>query len=360
MSMPPPQVAFVTAHAQEVPLVRDLVGRLSATRQADVRARVAGVLLKRAYTEGADVKQGQTLFLVDPNPLKAALDAQLANLASAQASAANAKVLDKRATELAPQHYISQNDLDTAHANNRTAEAAVQQFQANVELARINLGYAHVTAPIDGRAGQQQVTEGALVGQGEATLLTTIEQIDPIYVNFSQAATDLERLRRAQANGHVQLVEQNKAQVDLTFSDGTRYGHSGTLDFSDAAVDSATGSVTLRAIVPNPERTLLPGMFVNVRVTSGAQTAFRIPAAAVQSDDTGFFVLTIDASDKAAVKHLTTDHLDGDVWIATGGVAEGDRIIVSGLQQARPGSPVQASAWQPPAAKMGTAAGSGQ
>jgi membrane fusion protein (multidrug efflux system) len=360
MSMPPPQVAFVTAHAQEVPLVRDLVGRLSATRQADVRARVAGVLLKRAYTEGADVKQGQTLFLIDPNPLKAALDAQLANLASAQASAANAKVLDKRATELAPQHYISQNDLDTAHANNRTAEAAVQQFQANVELARINLGYANVTAPIDGRAGQQQVTEGALVGQGEATLLTTIEQIDPIYVNFSQAATDLERLRRAQANGHVQLVEPNKAQVDLTFSDGTRYGHSGTLDFSDAAVDSATGSVTLRAIVPNPERTLLPGMFVNVRVTSGAQTAFRIPAAAVQSDDTGFFVLTIDASDKAAVKHLTTDHLDGDVWIATGGVAEGDRIIVSGLQQAHPGSPVQASAWQPPAAKMGTAAGSSQ
>ena len=349
MTPPTPQVAFVSAHAEQIPLIRDLVGRLSPTRQADVRARVAGVLLKRVYTEGADVQQGQTLFLIDPNPLKAALDAQLANLASAEASAANAKVLAKRATDLAPEHYISQNDLDTARATDRTAAASVQQYQATVEIARINLGYAYVTAPIDGRAGQQQVTEGALVGQGEATLLTTVEQIDPIYVNFSQAAADLERLRRAQASGHVQLVEQAKAQVNLTLSDGTRYAHAGTLDFSDTAVDSATGSVTLRAIVPNPDHTLLPGMFVNVRVTSGAQTAFRIPATAVQSDDTGFFVLTIGADDKAAVKHLTTDRLDGDAWIATAGVAEGDRIIVSGLQQARPGSPVKATPWQPPA-----------
>jgi membrane fusion protein, multidrug efflux system len=347
--MPTPQVTFVTAHAEQVPLIRDLVGRLSPTRQSDVRARVAGVLLKRVYTEGADVKQGQTLFLIDPNPLKAALDAQLANLASAEASAANAKVLAKRASELAPQHYISQNDLDNARATDRTAAAAVQQFKATVEIARINLGYANVTAPIAGRARQQQVTEGALVGQAEATLLTTVEQLDPIYVNFSQAAGDLDRLRRAQASGHVQLVEQNKAQVDLTLPDGTRYAHSGTLDFSDAAVDSATGSVALRAIVPNPDHALLPGMFVNVRVSSGAQTAFRIPATAVQSDDNGFFVLTVGADDKAAVKHITTDRLDGDVWIASGGVADGDRIIVSGLQQARAGAPVKATPWQPPA-----------
>jgi membrane fusion protein, multidrug efflux system len=348
-AIPTPQVTFVTAHAEQVPLIRDLVGRLSPTRQSDVRARVAGVLLKRVYTEGADVKQGQTLFLIDPNPLKAALDAQLANLASAEASAANAKVLAKRASELAPQHYISQNDLDNARATDRTAAAAVQQFKATVEIARINLGYANVTAPIAGRARQQQVTEGALVGQAEATLLTTVEQLDPIYVNFSQAAGDLDRLRRAQASGHVQLVEQNKAQVDLTLPDGTHYAHSGTLDFSDAAVDSATGSVALRAIVPNPDHALLPGMFVNVRVSSGAQTAFRIPATAVQSDDNGFFVLTVGADDKAAVKHITTDRLDGDVWIASGGVADGDRIIVSGLQQARPGAPVKATPWQPPA-----------
>jgi membrane fusion protein (multidrug efflux system) len=347
--MPPPQVSFVTVHKADVPLVRDLVGRLSATRQADVRARVAGVLLKRVYTEGQDVKQGEALFVIDPTPLKAALDAQLANLASARANAANASVLAKRTHELAPQHYVSKNDVDNADATDRTAAASVQQAEANVEIARINLGYANVTAPIAGRAGQQQVTEGALVGQTEATLLTTVEQIDPIYVNFSQAVADLDRLRRAQTSGSVQLVDPNKAQVEVTLSDGSHYAHSGTLDFSDAAVDSTTSAVSLRAIVPNPERTLLPGMFVNVRITSGAEKAFRIPATAVQSDDTGFFVITVGADEKAAVKHITTDRLESDVWIVTGGIADGDRVIVSGLQQTRPGSAVQASPWQPPA-----------
>jgi membrane fusion protein, multidrug efflux system len=357
MVMPPPQVAFVSAHQEEVPLVRELVGRLSATRQADVRARVAGVLLKRVYTEGADVKQGEPLFVIDPTPLKAALDAQLANLASAQATAANAKVLARRTHDLAPQHFVSRNDIDNADAADRTAAAAVQQSQANVELARINLGYANVTAPISGRASQQQVTEGALVGQTEATLLTTVEQIDPIYVNFSQAVGDLDRLRRAQTSGRVQLVDPNKAQVELTLPDGSHYAKTGTLDFSDAAVDSATGAVSLRAIVPNPDHTLLPGMFVNVRVTSGAQQAFRVPATAVQRDDIGFFVMTVDADDKAAFKHITTDRLEGDVWIVTGGIASGDRVIVSGLQQARPGAPVKATAWQPPAAKVEADAG---
>jgi membrane fusion protein (multidrug efflux system) len=354
MSPPTPQVAVVSVHQEEVPLIRDLVGRLSATRQADVRARVAGVLLKRVYTEGADVKQGQPMFIIDPMPLKAALDAQLANLASAQATAANAKVSARRVHELAPQHFVSRTDLDNADATDRSAAAAVQQSQANVELARINLAYASVTAPISGRSGQQQVTEGALVGQSEATLLTTVEQIDPIYVNFSQAVADLDRLRRAQVSGHVQLVGDNKAQVELTLPDGSHYAKAGTLDFSDAAVDSATGAVTLRAIVPNPDHTLLPGMFVNVRVTSGAESAFRIPAAAVQSDDNGFFVMTVDGQEKAAVKHVVTERLDGAVWIVTSGVANGDRVIVSGLQQTRPGGAVQATPWQPPAAKAET------
>lgn len=349
MQMPPPQVGFVTAHQEDVPLIRDLVGRLSATRQADVRARVAGVLLKRVYTEGQDVKQGQSLFIIDPTPLKAALDAQLGNLAAAKATSANASVLARRTHELAPQHYVSKNDVDNADATDRSASASVQQAQANVEIARINLGYANVTAPIAGRAGQQQVTEGALVGQADATLLTTVEQIDPIYVNFSQAVADLDRLRRAQTSGNVQLVDPTKAQVQVTLPDGSHYAHSGTLDFSDAAVDSSTGAVSLRAIVPNPEHALLPGMFVNVRVTSGAQKAFRVPVAAVQSDDNGFFVITIGTDEKAAVKHIITDRLDGDVWIVTSGIVSGDRVIVSGLQQTRPGSPVQASPWQPPA-----------
>jgi membrane fusion protein (multidrug efflux system) len=357
MAPPPPQVAVVAVRAEPVPLIRDLVGRLSPTRSADVRARVAGVLLKRVYTEGADVTQGQSLFLIDPTPLKAALDAQRANLASAQASATNAKAAANRARELVPQNYISHNDLDNALATDRSAAASVQQAQANVELASINLGYANVTAPISGRSGQQQVTEGALVGQAEATLLTTVEQIDPIYANFSQAVEDLDRLRRAQTSGHVQLVDQNKTQVDVTLTDGTPYAHSGTLDFSDAAVDAATGSVTLRALVPNPDHALLPGMFVNLRINSGEQTAFRVPAAAVQSDDVGFYVLAVDAADKAALKRIKTDRLDGDAWIVTGGVATGDRIIVSGLQKARPGSAVKPIPWQPDAASAEAPAG---
>jgi membrane fusion protein (multidrug efflux system) len=357
MAPPPPQVAVVAVRAEPGPLIRDLVGRLSPTRSADVRARVAGVLLKRVYTEGADVTQGQSLFLIDPTPLKAALDAQRANLASAQASATNAKAAANRARELVPQNYISHNDLDNALATDRSAAASVQQAQANVELASINLGYANVTAPISGRSGQQQVTEGALVGQAEATLLTTVEQIDPIYANFSQAVEDLDRLRRAQTSGHVQLVDQNKTQVDVTLTDGTPYAHSGTLDFSDAAVDAATGSVTLRALVPNPDHALLPGMFVNLRINSGEQTAFRVPAAAVQSDDVGFYVLAVDAADKAALKRIKTDRLDGDAWIVTGGVATGDRIIVSGLQKARPGSAVKPIPWQPDAASAEAPAG---
>jgi membrane fusion protein, multidrug efflux system len=255
-----------------------------------------------------------------------------------------------------PQNYISHNDLDNALATDRSAAASVQQAQANVELAIINLGYANVTAPISGRSGQQQVTEGALVGQGEATLLTTVEQIDPIYANFSQAVEDLERLRRAQTSGRVKLVDPGKTEVDVTLTDGTPYAHSGTLDFSDAAVDASTGTVTLRALIPNPDHALLPGMFVNLRIKSGEQTAFRIPAAGVQSDDVGFFVLTVGADDKVEIKHLKTDRLDGAVWIVVSGVADGDRIIVSGLQQARAGAPVKPVPWQPDAAGTEAAA----
>ena len=355
MSMPPPQVAFVTAHQEEVPLVRDLVGRCSATRQADVRARVAGVLLKRVYTEGADVTQGQPLFLIDPNPLKAALDAALANLASAQATAANAKVLAQRAIDLAPEHYISKNDLDNARANDRTAAAAVQQYQANVELARINLGYANVTAPIAGRAGQQGVTEGALVGQGSATLLTTIEQIDPIYVNFDQPAVDIERLRRAQSAGSITAERASAVSVQLTLSDGTPYAHAGTLDFLDVSVDPATGAVALRGVIPNPDHQLLPGMFVGVRLASGAvNRGFLVPQAGLLRDDNGPYVLIAGPDDEVSQKRVTVDTLRGADWIVTGGLADGDRVIVSGTQNARPGSrvvPVAAAAdAAPPAA----------
>src|SRR5256885_2067343 len=226
----PAQVGVVLAHSQSVPLTRELVGRLSATRTADVRARVAGVLLKRLYKEGSDVRAGQALFQIDAAPLRAALDGAEAALAQAQANATNAHIAAERARELIASGLVSRSDLDNAEAAERSTAASVQQAKAGVASARINLSYATVTAPIAGRAGQQGVTEGALVGEGTPTLLTTVEQIDPIYVNFEQAAVDIERLRRAQSAGSV-TVARAEASVALTLPDGTRYAHAGTLDF---------------------------------------------------------------------------------------------------------------------------------
>ena len=357
--MPPVDVGVLVAKAEAVPLTRDLVGRLTATRTADVRARVAGVLQKRIYTEGTDVKEGEPLFQIDPAPLRAALNAQQANLAAAEATAANNHQAANRARAIADKGLMSKTDYDNAEAAERTSAAAVKQQQANVEMARINLGYATVTAPISGRAGQQQVTEGALVGQGEATLLTTVEQIDPIYVNFSQAVGELDLLKRAVAAGAVELAAPGKAKIELLRGDGSSYGITGTLDFSDAAVDAATGAVNLRGIVPNPDRVLLPGMFVSVRVTIGElKHAWLIPQAAVQRDAKGAYVYVLGADGKIAQKVIDTYSTQGANWIVLGGVNDGDQIVVSGVMKVHPGAAAKvaaapAAAQAQPAAKTG-------
>ena len=338
---PPAQVGVVTVRPEAVPLVHDLVGRLSATRQADVRARVAGVLQKRLYKEGSRVKEGQILFQIDPAPLQAALDAAEASLAQADAQATNAHVTAQRNRDLIPSGLVSRSDLDNAQATERSTAASVQQAKANVEAARINLGYASVRSPIDGRASQQRVTEGALVGQGEATLLTTVEQLDPIYVNFEQAAIESERLRREQATGNITLAGDNKAIVQLKMQDGTPYAHTGTLDFADVSVDPATGSVALRGIVPNPDGQLLPGMYVSVHLTVGTMNhAYLVPQAGLQRDGTGPYVLTVGPDNKVQMKRVVTDTSVKTDWIVSSGLESGDRIIVSGIQNARPGSPV--------------------
>ncbi|MEW5318372.1 MAG: hypothetical protein WDW38_009597 [Sanguina aurantia] len=269
--MPTPEVGVVKVEPTNAALTRDLVGRLSSFRSADVRARVAGVLLKRVYDEGTDVKKDQVLFQIDPAPLKAVLDSSVATLAQAQATLTNNKIQAQRAHELAPKGYIAKSDVDTADANERTAAATVQQMRANVQTARINLSFTNVTSPIAGRAGQQQVTEGALVGQGDTTLLTTVDQIDPLYVNFTMSAAELEKMRTAQSTGGVTLAEQSKAIVQIIMPDGTRYGQDGTLDFSAATVDATTGSVNLRAQIPNPQRSLLPGLYVTIKANLGEQ-----------------------------------------------------------------------------------------
>jgi membrane fusion protein, multidrug efflux system len=338
---PPAQVGVVTVRPEAVPLVQDLVGRLSATRQADVRARVPGVLQKRLYKEGSLVKEGQILFQIDPAPLKAALDAAQASLAQAEAQATNAHVTAQRNRDLIPSGLVSRSDLDNAQAAERSTAASVQQAKANVEAARINLGYASVRSPITGRASQQRVTEGALVGQAEATLLTTVEQLDPIYVNFDQAAVELEHVRREQATGAVTLAGDSKAVVQLKMQDGTPYAHAGTLDFADASVDPNTGSVALRGIVPNPDGQLLPGMYVSVHLTIGTMNnAYRVPQAGLQRDTTGPYVLAVGSDNKVQMKRVESDTALNADWIVTGGLAAGDRIIISGVQNARPGSPV--------------------
>jgi membrane fusion protein, multidrug efflux system len=338
---PPPQVGVVVVHAQPVPLTRNLVGRLSATRSADVRARVAGVLLKRLYTEGSDVKAGQPLFQIDPAPLRAALDGALASLAQAEANAANAHVTAQRSRELLASGLVSRSDLDKAEAAERLTAAAVQQAKAAVGTARINLGYAAVTAPIAGRAGQQGVTEGALVGQGTATQLTTVEQIDPIYVNFDQPAVDIERLRRAQAAGSITMAHGKQVSVQLVLPDGTPYAHAGTLDFLDVSVNPATGAVALRGIIPNPDHQLLPGMFVGVRLASGeVNRGFLVPQAGLQRDASGPYVLVAGPDNKVVQKPVTAEGLAGPNWVVTAGLADGDRVIVSGTQKARPGTTV--------------------
>lgn len=352
--MPPPEVGVVTAKAEAVPLVQDLVGRLSAVRTADVRARVAGVLQKRVYTEGSDVKEGQVLFEIDPAPLRASLNAQLANLAAAQATYQNNHAAAERARSVAQKGLLSKADVDNAAAAERTAAASVKQAQANVESAKINLGYANVTAPIGGRAGKQQVTEGALVGQGEATLLTTIDQIDSLYVNFTQAIGALDDVRSAAAGGSVQLFEQNKAKIELRMPDGAAYDQTGTLDFSDVSVDAATGAVTLRGVVPNPQHRLLPGMYVNVHLTVGEyKHAWLVSQLAVQRDGQGAYVFAVGADGNVAQKRVTMGPLKGDSWIVTGGLADGDQVVVSGIQKVQPDKPAKAVPWKADGADQG-------
>ncbi|MEP6899536.1 MAG: efflux RND transporter periplasmic adaptor subunit [Rhodanobacter sp.] len=347
---PPPEVGVLKAQPQNSPLTRELVGRLSPFRSADVRARVPGVLLKRSYDEGTDVKKGQLLFQIDPATLKAALDASLGTLAQAQATYTNNRIAGQRSRELAPKGYISKSDLDNALAAERTAAAAVQAARANVQSSRINLGYASVTAPIDGRAGQQQVTEGALVGNGEATLLTTIDQIDPLYVNFTMSVAAMEQMRRAQSSGTVTLTDPDKASVQVAMPDGSTYGEAGVIDFSAASVDPATGSVNLRAKLPNPGHTLLPGMYVTLKANLGEQhNVFLVPQQAVQRDTVGAFVMTVDAGGKVQRKDVSTSDMTGANWVITSGIKPGDQIVVSGIQNVKDGAAAKAMPWQPSA-----------
>jgi membrane fusion protein (multidrug efflux system) len=337
-----PEVSVLHAKSQVLPLTRDLVGRVSAVRTADVRARVPGILLKRLYREGTEVREGAVLFQIDPKPYQAALDAALAGLAQAQATSVNAAVNAKRTRDLLPAGLVSRSDVDNNNATERSSQAQVKQAEANVETARINLGYATVTAPISGRSGQQHVTEGALVGQSEATLLTTVDQIDRLYVNFDRPADEILKLQAAQGRGAVTLFDRDKATLQVILPDGTPYTPLGTLDFGDVTVDPTNAALAFRGIIANPQRQLLPGMFVTVRLTLGTQNrAYVIPQAIVRRDGQGAFVEIAGADDKVTQQHIQADMMMGSNWLVTGGLKDGDRIIATSVDKVHPGMRVK-------------------
>ena len=354
---PPAQVAVVKAQSQSVPLERQFVGRLSPYYSANVTARVSGVLLRRIYTEGSQVRAGQLLFEIDPVFYRAQLNNDLALLAEDQATYVNDHITALRNRKLLPVGSVSQQTVDNSDAAERSAAAKVKADEATVASARVSLNYTRVTAPIGGIAGQQQVTAGAVVGNstsdtgGSGTLLTTVQQIDPMYVNFTISSADLATLQDSQSAGSVDLSQQNHTTVRIALPNRASYGTPGTLDFSDVTVNAATGSVNLRALVANSQRRLLPGMYVTLTVNFGQQkNVFLIPQQGVQRDTVGAYVLVVGADSKVERKDVVAIDSLGNNWIVTQGLADGDQIIVTGVQMAKEGAPVKTVAWQPPAA----------
>ena len=359
---PPPKVAVVTVHKQDVPLTRQLIGRLSPYYSANVTARVSGLLLKRVYSEGSTVREGQLLFQIDPTFYQAQLDNDVAQLAQDQATYVNDRITAERNRKLLPVGSVSQQTVDNSDAAERSAAAKVKADQALVQSARINLDYTHVTSPIAGIAGQQLVTAGAVVGSSNSdtgatgTLLTTVQQIDPSYVNFTISASDLVTLRHAQTQGSVALAQQDKTTVQIVLPDGSPYSRLGTLDFSDVTVNATTNAVNLRALVANPERVLLPGMYVTLMVNFGQQNnVILVPQQALLRDTVGAYMYAVGADNKVVRKDIVTAYAYENQWIVTSGLADGDRIMVNRLQSVHEGQPVDPSAWQPPAAAAASA-----
>jgi membrane fusion protein (multidrug efflux system) len=341
--MPPPTVGVVTVAAQNLPLTTELPGRLNAYRVAEVRARVAGIVEKRLYREGGEVKAGEPLFRIDPAPFEAALESARATLAKAEATEAQNKAQVGRYQQLVAVNAVSKQDYDNAVAAYKQSVADVAAGKAAVRTASLNLGYASVTSPISGLAGKAQVTEGALVGQGTPTLLVTVQQLDPIYLDFTQSSTDLLKLRKAFDSGKLKRAEGGGASVELVMEDGSLYPHSGKLLFSDVTVDPSTGMVTLRAEFPNPKHELLPGVYARARLAQAVQPgALTVPQQALQRGPGGSAtVMLVRADGKVKPQPVKTGAAVGDQWVVTDGLKAGDQVIVDGLQKARPGAPVK-------------------
>ena len=401
---PVPEVSTVTVQPQKVVLTTELPGRTAAFRIAEIRPQANGLILKRLFVEGSDVKAGQTLYQIDPAPYQAALNNATANLAVMKKSSDQARAALKagiaRVTQVEATLGLAQTnrrrfedafkdkvvstsrrdqavtDADVAEAtlwaaeaqleSNRAAvavaEAAIHQAEAAVETTRINLGYCRVTAPVTGRIGKSNVTEGAIVTAYQPIPLATIQQLDPIYLDVPQSTTELLRLKRLLEDGSLNQNGKNQRKVKLLMEDGATYPLEGTLQFSDVTVDPTTGCVILRVVVPNPKGDLLPGMFVRAVIKEGIDDqAILIPQQGVSRDPKGSpFALVVDAQSKAGFRPLTLDRAMGDKWLVSAGLAPGDRVIVEGLLMLRPGTVVKATPFDPTQAGKGPAAGPGE
>lgn len=341
----PTSVGVATLKSEPVTLSTQLPGRTTAVRTAEVRPQVSGIILKRLFTEGGEVKAGDPLYQIDPASYQAAYD-------KAEATLTNANKLAKRYKPLAAAHAISGQTYDDA-------VAAAREAQADLETARVNLNYTNVRAPISGHIGRSLSTEGALVTNGQTSYLTTIQQLDPIYVDVSESSQDLLRQRRALAEGKLKATGENAAAVKLTMEDGPNYAQEGRLEFSEVTVDQSTGSVTMRAAFPNPQRVLLPGMFVHASFPQGvADSGILVPQEAVMHDTKGKpYVFVVKADNTISQQSITTGEMISGKWLATSGLKSGDRVVVEGLQNVRSGNkvnPTEAAAKAAPQANLTT------
>ncbi len=344
---PPTEVSVVTIKSSALGVTNELPGRLESTRIAEIRARVPGVVLKRTFREGSDVKAGATLFLIDPAQFKAAYNSADAAVAKAEATLLQAELKAKRYKPLVETNAISKQEFDDVTATQKTAAADLAAAKAARATAKLSLDYATVTSPISGRVGRALVTEGALVGQNEATPLATVQQIDPIYVNMTQSSTEILQLQRAMADGKLKSAGKGEVKVTLITEDGQEYAQAGKLLFSDLTVDESSGAVTLRAEFPNPDRQLLPGMYVRARVEQAInENAITVPQQAITRTPDGAAVMVVSAENKVVSRSVKTGAASGDSWVINDGLKEGDQVIVEGLQKVQPGATVKAVQWK--------------
>lgn len=334
-----PEVGVVTLAPSSVNIKSELPGRALAFEIAEIRPQVGGIIIKRNFVEGDKVSKGESLYQIDPAPLQARLDSAKGALAKAQATANNVRLTLNRQSALIKSNYVSRQDYDTTRSQLNEAQANVAVAKADLEQATINLRYANVTSPIDGISGKSSVTVGALVTANQENSLVTVQRLDPIYVDLTQTVQDFLRLKEEKANGKI-AQQQGKIPVELMLENGKPYRHTGTLEFSDPAVDETTGSVTLRAIFPNPEGEILPGMYVTALLDEGSQqNVLMVPQQGITHNEQGkATTLILDQENVVQLREINAVKAVGNQWLVTAGLRPGDRVIVSGLQRIRPGS----------------------